>query len=463
MVSHLRSLRMLGILWGDEVTNAVLDFFDNGKLLKQVNHTILALVPKKDTPNTVLDYRPISCYNVLFKCVSKIITDRIKGSLNNLVGINQSAFIPGRKISDNILLTQELMHNYHLNRGPPRCAFKIDIQKAYDTVSWQFLESILHTFGFHHKMVNWIMTCVTTVSYSLSINGELHGYFAGKRGLRQGDPMSPYLFTLVMEVLTLLLHQTSSHTSFKFHARCSKQKIISVSFADDLFLFSHGDSGSVKHLREALDKFSLASGLLPNLAKSTVFFSNVPRAIKDQIMNIMLFQEGSFPVRYLGVPLIYTRLAAKDCKILLERMDRRVDNWMSKSLSFAGRLQLINSVLAALYSYWVSVMMLPSSILKDLEKRLRRFLWNGGNPGSVRAKVAWKDVCMPKDEGGLGIRSIVDVNKALLTSHIWSLVTNRPSFWVQWIHSYKLKGKSFWEVQCRANVSWGWRKLLSIR
>ncbi|XP_022024438.1 uncharacterized protein LOC110924753 [Helianthus annuus] len=115
--------------------------------------------------------------------MSKIITDRIKGSLDKLVNIIQSAFIPGRKISNNILLTQELMHNYHLNRGPPRCAFKIDIQKVYDTVSWQFLESSLHNFGFHYKMVNWIMTCVTMVSYSLSINGELHGYFAGKRGL----------------------------------------------------------------------------------------------------------------------------------------------------------------------------------------------------------------------------------------------------------------------------------------
>ncbi|XP_022014968.1 uncharacterized protein LOC110914488 [Helianthus annuus] len=163
--------------------------------------------------------------------------------------------------------------------------------------------------------------------------------------------MSPYLFTLVMEVLTLLVRQSSSQVSFKFHARCSKQKIISLSFADDLFLFAHGDCWSVKFLREALDKFSLASGLHPNLAKSTVFFCNILRAIKDQILHIMPFQEGSLPVRYLGVPLISSRLAAKDCKILLDHMDRRIDNWMTKSLSFAGRLQLINSVLVALYSY----------------------------------------------------------------------------------------------------------------
>ncbi|XP_022015025.1 uncharacterized protein LOC110914543 [Helianthus annuus] len=116
---------------GNEVTDVVLAFFENGKLLKQINHTILALIPKKETPYSVLDYRPISCCNdVLYKCISKIITDRIKGSLVSLVSINQSAFVPGRKVSDNILLTQELMHNYHLNRGPARCAFKIDILES---------------------------------------------------------------------------------------------------------------------------------------------------------------------------------------------------------------------------------------------------------------------------------------------------------------------------------------------
>ncbi|XP_021991414.1 uncharacterized protein LOC110888182 [Helianthus annuus] len=448
---------------GDEVTNAILDFFQNGKLLKQVNHTILALVPKKDTPNSVIDYRPISCCNVLFKCISKIITDRIKGSLEGLVSINQSAFVPGRKISDNILLTQELMHNYHLNRGPARCAFKIDIQKAYDTVNWSFLETILKRFGFHCKMVKWIMTCVTTVSYSLSINGELHGYFTGKRGLRQGDPLSPYLFTLVMEVLTLLLQKAALHPSFKFHANCPKQKIISVSFADDLFIFSHGDSTSVKHLKDALVKFTNISGLVPSPSKSTVFFGNVPRYVKDQILEILPFQEGTLPVRYLGVPLISTRLAARDCRILVERVERRIDNWMSKSLPFAGRLQLINSVLAAMYSYWASVFMLPQGVIKELEKRLRTFLWNGGYQGSARAKVAWKLVCTPKDEGGLSIRSITDVNNALLTAHIWSILSKRKSLWVQWIHSHKLRGKNFWDVQCRGAESWGWRKLLSIR
>ncbi|XP_021985901.1 uncharacterized protein LOC110882124 [Helianthus annuus] len=447
-----------------EVTDAVLDFFDNGKLLKQLNHTILALIPKKDIPDSVLDYRPISCCNVLYKCISKIITDRIKGSLGALVSINQSAFVPGRKTSDNILLTQELMHNYHLNRGPARCAFKIDIQKAYDTVSWSFLKAILIRFGFDQRMVQRIMMCVSTASYSLSVNGNLHGFFKGKRGLRQGDPMSPYLFTLIMEVLSLLLQQAADvNSSFKFHHQCAKQRIINVSFADDLFIFVHADICSVKKVRDALEIFTSWSGLVPSPTKSTAYFSNVPSLVKQQILSLMPFQEGNLPVRYLGVPLISTKLIFKDCKILIDRMESRITSWISKSVSFAGRLQLINSVLSSMHIYWASVFILPARVISELEKRMRRFLWNVGSSGRIRAKVAWSDVCLPKNEGGLGIRNVGDVNKALMTNHIWSIITNQESLWVWWIHSYKLKGRSFWEVPCRGSVSWGWRKILYIR
>ncbi|GJW84381.1 sodium/hydrogen exchanger 6, partial [Tanacetum coccineum] len=114
------------IIAGD-VTKAIKEFFINGVLLKELNHTIIALIPKVTNPMRINDYRPISCCNVLFKCISRIISNRMKESLSDLVSLNQSAFVPGRRISDNILLTQELMHNYHLDRGTPRCAFKVDI------------------------------------------------------------------------------------------------------------------------------------------------------------------------------------------------------------------------------------------------------------------------------------------------------------------------------------------------
>nr|GEX61596.1 delta(14)-sterol reductase [Tanacetum cinerariifolium] len=186
-----------------------------------------------------------------------------------LVSPNQSAFVSGRSISDNILLTQELMHNYHLDRGVSRCAFKVDIQKAYDTVDWDFLKVVLNGFGFHDQMVSWIMECVSTTSFSIIINGSLHGYFKGKKGLRQGDPLSPYLFTLIMEFLTLMLQRRVRDANiFTYHIYCLKLELINLCFADDLFLFAHGDVNSVKVIKDDLDEFKNSSGLTPSLPKA---------------------------------------------------------------------------------------------------------------------------------------------------------------------------------------------------
>ncbi|GJR59889.1 uncharacterized protein Tco_1502051 [Tanacetum coccineum] len=353
---------------GDNFSCAIRDFFSNGKLLREVNHTIIALIPKVTTPCKINDYRPISCCNITFKCISKIIANRIKGDLGDLVSINQSAFVPGRRISDNILLTQELMRNYHRNCGPPRCSFKVDIQKAYDTVDWGFLRSILIGFGFHPTMIEWIMVCVSTTSYSVCINGNLHGWFNGKRGLRQGDPLSPYLFTLVMEVLTLLLQRrVSLAEDFRFHHHCEKQRIINLCFADDLFLFARGHLDSVSVIMDTLEEFMNVSGLVPSIPKSTTFFCNVPIALKSSILNLVPFAEGTLPVRYLGVPLISSRLLYHDCKVLVEKLESRVNDWRNKFLSLAGRMQLVRSVLSSMHIYWASVFILPVRIISDLE------------------------------------------------------------------------------------------------
>ncbi|GJY39240.1 putative RNA-directed DNA polymerase, eukaryota, reverse transcriptase zinc-binding domain protein [Tanacetum coccineum] len=357
--------------------------------------------------------------------LSKIIANRIKVDLGDLMNINQSAFVPGRRISDNILLTQELMRNYHRSRGPPRCAFKVDIQKAYDTMDQGFLKSILIGFGFHPIMVDWIMTCVTPTSYSICINGNFHGWFQGKRGLRQGDPLSPYLFTLVMEVLTLILHcKVQEAEDFQFHHHYEKQRIINLCFADDLFLFTRRNPNYVQVIISALEEFKNVPGLVSSIPKSTVFFCNVPAAFKESILSSTPFAEGTLLVRFPGVPLISSRLLYRDCKILVEKLESRVNDWRNKFLSFAGRLQLIRSVLSSLHIYWAS----------------------------GKAKVTWDSICKPKEEDGLGIRRIEDFNISLMATHIWSILTSRESLWVKWIHSYKLRGRSFWDVPCLGDV-----------
>ncbi|GKD36616.1 RNA-directed DNA polymerase, eukaryota, reverse transcriptase zinc-binding domain protein [Tanacetum coccineum] len=157
---------------GNDICKAIREFFTKGKMLGEVNTTLISLVPKVDTPNKISNFKQIACCNVLYKCISKILTNRIKLGLNKVVSINQSAFIPERHIQDNILITQELLRGYNRMQGSKRCAMKIDIQKAYDTVSWKNFEDVLGKVGFHKAMINWFMTCISTASFSICVNGK---------------------------------------------------------------------------------------------------------------------------------------------------------------------------------------------------------------------------------------------------------------------------------------------------
>ena len=202
---------------GEDVINAVRSFFQTRRMLKEMNATSISLIPKVANPTRLTDFRPISCCNTVYKCIAKILAGRIKVVLPSLVGPYQTAFISGRRISDNILLSQELMKGYHKSTGPARCAMKVDLMKAYDSVRWDFVDAMLIKMGFPRTVIDWIMVCVTSCQFSINVNGELAGYFQGGRGLRQGDPLSPYLFVLCMEILSGLFCKMSANQEFKFH------------------------------------------------------------------------------------------------------------------------------------------------------------------------------------------------------------------------------------------------------
>ncbi|GJS99827.1 RNA-directed DNA polymerase, eukaryota, reverse transcriptase zinc-binding domain protein [Tanacetum coccineum] len=233
------------------------------------------------------------------KLLGEIMTNRIKGVLGSLVNENQSAFIGGRHITDNILLSQELFRGYNRKLNIKKISFKIDLQKAYDTISWEFIKDYLVMFGFHEKMIRWIMTYVTTTKFSISVNGERVGYFKRDRGLRQGDPISLYLFTLVMEVLNLLIRKNiEENGEFKYHYGYKNLRITHLCFADDLLVFCHRDCNSVKVIKKSLDEFSGLSGLVPNMKK--------------------------IPIRYLGVPLIPKQISISACKPLVNKVKAKI-------------------------------------------------------------------------------------------------------------------------------------------
>ena len=214
---------------------------------------------------------------------------------------------------------------------------------------WGFLLDTLVEFQFLLKVINWIRACLTTPKFSISINGELTGFFSGKRGLRQGDPISPYLFVMAMEVLSkLLANHIADSPNFKYHWKCDKIKLSHLCFADDLIMLCHGSYQSALVLKSALDEFSLLSGLGANHAKSNTFISGVPNAISQQLINLFGYTVGSLPIRYLGIPIISSKLNLRDCSPLVDKVSSRLSSWLNRCLSYAGRLQLIISVLTSI-------------------------------------------------------------------------------------------------------------------
>ncbi|KAI3474506.1 hypothetical protein Pfo_029416 [Paulownia fortunei] len=363
----------------------------------EINSTTVVLIPKIQNPSKLGDYRPISCCNSIYKYISKIISQRIKEVIPDLASLAQTAFIQGRRIYDNILLAQELLQNYHLNNLGQRCAIKVDLHKAYDSVQWDFLLAVLRCMNFPLQMVKWIETYITSPRFSISINGELNGY---------------------LQIFNGIMESTILEEDFQFHWRCKNEKIHYLTFADDRMIFSNATLQSVITVKNVLEHI----------------FQIVGRGHNKQSINSAYpwFKEGNLPVRYLGVPLITSRLRANDCKALVDKITARVRSWTNKSLSYAGRVQLAQSVLFSIQIFWSAVFILPKTVCKAIDRVLRSFIWKGTSMDSFGAKVAWDTVCCPKNEGSLGLKLTREWNKAAMVKHIWHILSkDSDSIWTR--------------------------------
>ena len=236
-----------------------------------------------------------------------------------------------------------------------------------------------------------------------------------------------------------------------------------LSFADDLLLFCHADSASIGALKRGTEMFGRLLGLKANQNKSNMFISSKARPDSATLSQMVGFPMGQLPVRYLGVSLITSKLTISDCKPLLDKVDKRIGSWTNKSLSYAGRVQLIKSVLGSLHVYWAGMFILPKNILRTIEAKMRHFLWHGSSDTGF-SKVGWETVCLTQSEGGLGITPLLPQNQALMVKHIWALlVDNGTSVWAAWVKENRLRNESFWRAPIPSPCSWSWRQLLKLR
>ncbi|XP_074313934.1 uncharacterized protein LOC141649137 [Silene latifolia] len=319
------------------------------------------------------------------------------------------------KDSWDIVGGEDIIRLYERKASSPRCLFKLDLQKAYDTVEWGFLAQLLKAMNFPSQFTQWTMQCVTTASYSLNLNGNLFGFFKGKRGLRQGDPLSPLLFTICMDYLSRFLSYSTETPDFHFHPLGKPMKLSHLMFADDLLLFSKGDAHSMMILLRTFSTFSKSSGLNMSKGKSNAFFNGVPKGLKNDILQVSGMVEGRLPFKYLRVPIKTTRLFAQECKPIIDRVVDRIRGLGARKLSYAGRLVLVNVVLKTLHNYWATM----------------NFLWDGGTEFIKSPLVSWEKACKPRDEGGLGLKNDVEWNKAAIGKLVWWIASKSDHLWVR--------------------------------
>ncbi|KAK9939901.1 hypothetical protein M0R45_016581 [Rubus argutus] len=419
-------------LYATDIFTIVHHAFSSGVIPAGLNHKIISLIPKVTGPQSMVQFRPISLCNTIYKVISKMIVARIRPLMKLLISPNQVSYVRGRHISDNILVAQELLFKFKKSSGMKGfIAWKIDLSKAYDKLSWQFIESVLYEALIPQPLVKLIMSCISSTSFQICFNGQLTESFQAQRGIRQGDPLSPYIFVLCMEKLSHLIQSAVDNGDWKaVKTSQSGPRISHLFFADDLMLFAEASHNQAYILKDCLDKFCSKSGQSVSFEKSLIFCSpNTGNELATDISNICGSPLTDDLGKYLGMPLIHSRVNKHTYSSILDKAQNRLASWKSKVLSMVGRLTLIHSVTAAIPLYAMQTARLPMSICNKLDKINRDFLWGDSEGLKKPHLVNWDTVCLPKLHGGLGIKKTTDMNQAMLAKAGWRLFQKDAGLW----------------------------------
>ncbi|WMV44670.1 hypothetical protein MTR67_038055 [Solanum verrucosum] len=410
-----------------EVIDAIQNFHDQGYFEKSFNATFIALIPKKFGASELKDFRPISLIGSIYKIISKILTERLKKVMSKLVDEQQMAFIKGRQIMDAILVANECVDMRYRSKAPGILC-KLDIEKAYDHLNWEHMWRTLRRMGFGNTWIKWMRFCITTVKFSVLINGSPTGFFSSEKGLRQGDPLSPFLFILAMEGLSDMLKSAQVNNRIRgFTVNEGNSLGVSIShlqYADDTLVFCEAEKEQLKHLRVIFILFEAVSRLHINWEKSFIYPVNEVPEIST-LTNILGGKIGELPTTYLGMPLGAKSKSMNIWNSVVERCEKKLVNWRSQYLSLGGRVTLINSVLDAMPTYMMSLFPIHGKIIKKLDAIRRNFLWQGNGEGEKKHHlVKWEVVITSKKEGGLGIKNLKAQNKSLLLKWLWRLAAD---------------------------------------
>ncbi|GKA48713.1 RNA-directed DNA polymerase, eukaryota, reverse transcriptase zinc-binding domain protein [Tanacetum coccineum] len=379
----------------NDVFEVIKYFFTCGEIPKGCNSTFIALILKNPDANMVKDFRPISLIGSIYKIIAKILTNRLVGVLGDIVNEVQSAFISERQILDGPFILNEIMQ-WCRRRKKQSLIFKVDFEKAYDSVRWDFLDDILVKFGF---------------------------------GLKQGDPLSLFLFILVMESLHISFQRVVDVGMFTGIKLSSSLNISHLFYADDAIFLGQWNDSNIDTLVHVMECFYRVFGLRINLCKSKIMGIHVDTdRIKSAASKLGCLVLNT-PFLYLGTKVGENMSRVHAWKEVIVKIKSRLSNWKLKTLSIGGRFTLLKSVLGSTPIFHMSIYKVPSSVLHLLES-IRSHFFHGHDPRSKKASwVNWNKVLTAKERGGLGVSSLYALNRGLMWKWVWQFFAHKSLLW----------------------------------
>nr|XP_027124765.1 uncharacterized protein LOC113741433 [Coffea arabica] len=427
------------IVKGD-IVRAVCDFFAGAELPWGYTSTWLALIPKVPGAASFSDFRPISLCNFVNKIISKLLASRLESVLPKIISPQQSGFVKGRQISDNILLALEMCSALGKKVRGSNVALKLDMAKAYDRVSWNFLIQVMRRFGFGEQWLDMVWRLISSCHFSVLVNGKPCGYFQSSRGFfyPRGPfiPLSPALFIIAAEVLSRRLNELPRASRFvPFLVSRGSPPLTHLAYADDIIVFCNGGKRSLEFVREVLQGYQEVSGQLVNVAKSCFLVGKKTSVARRRIIaHVTGFCSRSLPVTYLGCPLFEGRRVKALFSNLLSKVSQRIASWHGRWLSMSARAILIKHVLSSMPIHILAVIEPPKGVISDLERILARFFWGESEFGAKRHWSKWANLCFPVEEGGVGFRSLQTIVEAF-SCKLWWMFRHGQSLWAQFMRA----------------------------
>jgi len=325
-------------------------------------------------------------------------------------------------MSDCVIIASKVINTLPKKHFGGNAAIKVDIRKAFDTMDWNFLLLVLHSFGFHMVFCDWISAILQSARLSVLVNGSIVGFFPCKRGVRQGDPLSPLLFCLVEEVLSRAIELKRISGALKPMSYCKNISLPThILYTDDIFICCADTRKNIKCLIQVFNSYSEVSGQLVNFEKSKLFTGAMTSNISRNLVRLSGFSLGAIPFHYLGCPIFQGRPRCAHFQSIADRIKVKLASWKGSLLTIMGRVQLVKSIIHGMLVYSFHIYCWPQSLLQLLDRWMEFFVWSRDIFTRKICTVKWSVVCLPWDSGGLDLKPTTLINNSLLLHLSWKI------------------------------------------